>query len=234
MPEPTPDAWAHIRYAYENTDRPIEDICLEHGISSGTLRDRMRRWRWTRRRPPIPREGPPPMAAPSPQARQTAAFATLPVFAAPLTPTPTVFAAAQAVDSPPPGEGVRDDRAALPQPASTAHAEGDEASIVPRLQSAVARVLPAIEATIARLAAGPQHPRELEQAGRALSSLTRTLRELNALLSEHAGRAGTAAADYDDMPEDIDAFRIELARRIDAFVASRSEDAGDEAKLEET
>ena len=61
MPEPTSEAWAQIRYDYEHTDRPVEDICAEHGISSGTLRDRMRRWRWTRRRPPIPREGPPPV-----------------------------------------------------------------------------------------------------------------------------------------------------------------------------
>ena len=93
---------------------------------------------------------------------------------------------------------------------------------MPRLQSAVARVLPAIEATIARLAAGPHHPREMEQAGRALGALTRTLRELNALLAQHNAHAGAAV--YDDMPEDIDAFRIDLARRIDAFVASRTGD----------
>jgi len=43
--------------------------------------------------------------------------------------------------------------------------ETDEAAIVLRLPSAVARLLPAVEATIARLAAGPQHPREPEQAG---------------------------------------------------------------------
>ena len=50
MPELTPEAWAQIRTDYEHSERPIEDICAEHGISSGTLRDRMRRWRWTRRR----------------------------------------------------------------------------------------------------------------------------------------------------------------------------------------
>ena len=62
-PTPTHEAWAQIRYDYEHTERPIEDICAEHGISSGTLRDRMRRWGWTRRRPPIPRQGPPPLPA---------------------------------------------------------------------------------------------------------------------------------------------------------------------------
>jgi hypothetical protein len=68
MPTLTPDAWAQIRYAYEHTEIPIEEICAAHGISSGTLRDRMRRWRWTRRRPPIPREGPPPVVVKAPQA----------------------------------------------------------------------------------------------------------------------------------------------------------------------
>jgi hypothetical protein len=70
---------------------------------------------------------------------------------------------------------------------------------VTRLQSAVARVLPAIEATLARLGAAPMPPREMEQAARALSSLTRTLRELNGLLEQHK-----APADRDDGPEDID------------------------------
>jgi hypothetical protein len=66
----------------------------------------------------------------------------------------------------------------------------------------------------------------MEQAGRALASLTRTLRELNGLLAQHQ----LSAADGwdDDMPEDIDEFRLELARRIEAFVQSRmgEEDAG--------
>jgi hypothetical protein len=89
-----------------------------------------------------------------------------------------------------------------------------------RLQGAVARVLPAIETTLARLADGPVRPRELERAARALGSLTRTLRELTGLLSQHQSQAASTEA-YDDMPEDLDEFRNELARRIEAFVASR-------------
>ena len=262
MPEPTPEAWAHIRYEYEHTARPVEDICAEHGISSGTLRDRLRRWRWRRRRPPIPRDGPPPV----PMTQHDIAPANLWPLGPRLRgderespelirgrcepgwgdfqtrtdhPTPTVFAGAQTVDPPPPGEG--DDRAAAPQPASAANADaGGPASIVQRLQGATARVLPAIEAIIARLAAGPHRPREMEQAGRALGALTRTLRELNALLSQHNAPAGNA---YDDMPEDMDAFRDELARRIRVFVspgATRSmtrtadEAKRGEAKMQET
>jgi hypothetical protein len=82
-------------------------------------------------------------------------------------------------------------------------------------------VLPAIEATVATLAAGPTHPRELERAARALAALTRTLRELNSLLRQRQVPAADDPAADDDMPEDIDAFRLDLARRIDLFVASR-------------
>jgi hypothetical protein len=226
MPELAPDAWAQIRYPYEHSDTPVEDICLEHGISSTTLRDRMRRWHWTRRRPPIPREGPPPVVK-APQA----VFSPPPVRAAnggegsgvggawmtdkDLPPTPPAFAAAQTVDPPPPGEGDE--------------APADAAAIVPRLQSAVARVLPAIEATIARLAAGPYQPREMEQAGRALSSLTRTLRELNALLSQHQARAAAA----DDYARDIDEIRSELAQRLHALIDAEREKE-EEAKQWET
>ena len=59
------------------------------------------------------------------------------------------------------------------------------------------------------------------KTARALDALTRTLRELNALLAQHAPRA---ASEYDDMPEDIDAFRERLARRIEAFMELRRDD----------
>ncbi len=40
-------------------------------------------------------------------------------------------------------------------------------------------------------------------------------------------RQPASGPDYDDMPADIDEFRHELARRIDAFVASRPDGGGD-------
>ena len=59
----TAEDWGRIRYEYESTDRKVVEICAEHGISDGTLRDRVRRWGWKRRwSGPVPREGPPPIA----------------------------------------------------------------------------------------------------------------------------------------------------------------------------
>jgi hypothetical protein len=100
--------------------------------------------------------------------------------------------------------------------------------IVPRLQNAVGRVLLAIETVVATFPAEATHPRELERDARALAALTRTLRELNGLLSQ---RQPPAAADADDdpVPEDIDEFRLELARRIHAFVDASKDQHDDDS-----
>ncbi len=188
MTEPTPDAWAQIRHAYENTDQPLAHICAAHAVSIPTVRYRLKRWGWTRRKPFVPRHQ--PVAA---------------MELATVHPAPPAFPAASAVDLPPPGEG-----------------EDSTATTVQRLQSAVARVLPAIETIIGRLGAGNLSSDGLEKAGRALGALTRTLRELNTLLAEHNAQPDGFRCEYCDMPpEDADAFRDELARRINAFVESR-------------
>ena len=204
MPEPTPEAWALIRHAYEHTDQPLAHICDAHEITIPMLRYRMKKWDWTRRKPFVPRQGPEKVEvfSPPPVRAEIGGEESGGVFApdVPSTPTPTL-----------PLSGGGSSAAAPHLPLL---GEGEEsAAIVPRLQSAVARVLPAIEATIARLAAGAQHPREMEQAGRTLSALTRTLRELNGLLAQHR-----AEADDDDAPEDIDEFRRDLARRLQGLV----------------
>ena len=227
-PELTSEAWAQIRYDYEHTDRPVEDICAEHDISSGTLRDRMRRWGWTRRRAPIPREGPPP--APAPQIDPAAP--PLPTGQESDTVAPSLAAAPRIETAAP-------CLVAVPHLAAGGDAgtpgEPDDRAIVPRLQRAVARVLPAIETIVAKLGAEPAHPREIERAARALAALTRILRELNNLLSQRQAAAADDPA-ADDSPEDIDAFRLDLARRIDAFVASRTgeDNGGAEAAASET
>ena len=196
MPNLTPEAWAQIRADYEHTERPIEDICAGHGISSGTLRDRVRRWHWTRRRQPIPFDGPPPVPPRVVLAPQRAAVST----EADATALP-----AEGETAPTPHDVV----GAPPEPADVS-----PAVIAQRLQGAVARVLPAIETTLGRIATDANHPHELENAARALGALTRTLRELNALLGQHA-------VPEDREYESLDDFRAELARKIDAIVAQR-------------
>jgi hypothetical protein len=214
MPVLPMETWAQIRHDYEHSERAIQDICAEHGISSGTLRDRVRRWRWTRRRAPIAAEGPPPAAAP-------------PVEYAP--PSPTVAPRSATAVPSLPAAPLRETTAPARAARETAPDEDDEppeadpALIVARLRSAVARVLPAIEAILATLGAAHTPPREMERAARALSSLTRTLRELNALLSQHHASA------EEDSDEDAEAFRYELARRIEFLRLQREAKAAEDA-----
>ncbi|HEX5210465.1 MAG TPA: hypothetical protein VFW22_01860 [Pseudolabrys sp.] len=255
MTDQNADRWAQIRYDYEHTGRPVADICAEHGISANTLRDRVRRWGWTKRRAPIPHDGPPAVVA----HRHAAAADFTPFVPAQagtqehesprnegtFSPTPALpvaddgnaGAAPQAEPARPyPGPRLLGEtRSALLRGDEREHdgpliaepsapADADPATIAPRLQSAVARVLPAIEAIIARLSAQPLKPRELEQTARALGALTRTLRELNTLLAQQPLQA---AEPYDDMPEDMDAFRNALAERIRIFCETRAREIPD-------
>jgi hypothetical protein len=177
MPRLTADDWAQIRYAYEHTAQPIDEICATYAISSGTLRDRLRRWGWRRRRPPIPREGPPAFLA----VEETRASSTDDARAD--SGDGTVLSAAGPATLPVAAQG---DRAAV---SAVDDRTGNEmAAIVPALHSAVARVIPAIEQTIAQLASGEFYSDQMERTARALGALTRTLRELNALLSQQHQR----------------------------------------------
>lgn len=208
MPTLTDEAWAQMRRDYEHTDKPVQDICLEHGTTPNTLRDRVRRWGWTPRRLPIPAEGPPPLPAPRfdpPRAAAPPAAPAASVPAAEHDTAPAAPALAPALAPP-----------AAPGQAAGAPLQADPALIAQRLQGAVARVLPAIETTLANLAATTAHPREVERAARALAALTRTLRELNALLGRYP------VPDKDEI-KTLDEYRRDLARKIDAVIAARKE-----------
>lgn len=94
-------------------------------------------------------------------------------------------------------------------------------SAIERLERLVEKELTAEEAVRAQLGPLPRNAADAERTARTLSTLTQTLHALQRL------RGGKAPDldDDDDMPRDIDAFRRDLARRIDAFVASRTEPA---------
>lgn len=191
-PLPTPEAWLEIRHDYENTRRSIEDICIAHGISATTLRRRVKEWGWTMRHPPLSDQEPPAYRAP----------AQAPGLWHEGAPSPTL-----------PRESEGGSRAE-PSPHITEPTDPRPAS--ERLRDAAARVMRAIETTSARLAAGPVALRETELAARTLVSLMRTWRELNAVLGQ---QAVIAERDSDPVPEDMDEFRNELARRLEAVLA---------------
>ncbi|UZE47592.1 hypothetical protein [Rhodopseudomonas sp. P2A-2r] len=93
--------------------------------------------------------------------------------------------------------------------------------LMQRLEQAVLRELRKVERR--RSADGGVRPAEAERVARTLSTLTQTLAKVRAL--RDGGAEGDDRDHSDDMPADIDDFRRELARRIDAYVAGRT-DAG--------
>jgi hypothetical protein len=171
-----------------DTRRSIEDICLAHGTSPNTLRRRVKAWGWRMRRPPMD-QGPAALMLALPHSpSKTGVNALLPGEANGGEPSPHI---AEPPDPRPIGE---------------------------RLQAAVARVLPAIEATLARLAAGPISPREMEFAARTIGLLTRTLRELNGLLAQHKAL---------EPKMNVEELRRSLARKLEAIIAERDNPSQD-------
>jgi hypothetical protein len=115
--------------------------------------------------------------------------------------------------------------AATPDPGDTALDVPDDPAIAAlpmalRLEQAVVRELRKVERR--RNDAGGVRPAEAERVARTLSTLTQTLAKVRAL--RDGGADGDDHDRSDDMPADLDDFRRELARRIDAFVASRNDE----------
>jgi hypothetical protein len=107
-------------------------------------------------------------------------------------------------------------------PAPPQAAAADERSAVARLEALLMQEIAAEETTRAELGTLPRLRAEADGCTRRLAILTQTLKVLRDI---PAAPPPTGYPDDDDMPRDLDAFREELARRIDAFVASRPDEA---------
>lgn len=100
---------------------------------------------------------------------------------------------------------------------------------IARIEALVLKEIAELEAMRAQLHGAPHPMREAESTARTLTSLTDTLQKLQRLRLPlmAAAQQPDAASNVDTtIPENIDDIRIDLARRIDAFIASRA-DAGD-------
>jgi hypothetical protein len=191
-----PELLANGRRRYEETDDSVASIAADFGIHHFSLIRLAKREGWVR-------FARPPRALP--QAAQLLQQAEM--------------LAAQAAG-----------QAAQPDPsAASGESGGTEAnapappdlSPVDRLERAVLAELATVEAMREQLGRVPAKPSDAARTAQTLAALTSTLQTIQRL------RCGMPAPgnDYDDdMPADIDAFRRELARRIEAFVASQPDD----------
>ncbi|MEJ2626117.1 MAG: hypothetical protein P8Z80_16800 [Pseudolabrys sp.] len=230
----TEEALAEARRRYEHTDESLTSIAAGLGTSARTLQRIARPEGWERYVPP-PRDA-------TPAARLLMEARALEERASGDR-HPEVAAKRPSKDDSPCVAGAdgrssfeaRPLRDLAPQDdgeGESATAPDDTAVLLDRLTRAVVRELAAVEAMRAEMKSTPQRPRDAIATAQTLSSLTETLNKLQRM------RCGLADQDRDrnhddsdDLPSDIDARRDALARRIEAFMASRP-DADDAAGVE--
>ncbi|MFT4275920.1 MAG: hypothetical protein QM576_06135 [Rhodopseudomonas sp.] len=226
------EAIAHIRQRYEDSDDTVESIAADVGVSRYTLERFAQRQGWHLRKHRPPRDLPQTL-----QMQLDAAATLLQARAAEVGEAPSAL--------PPPAQAVAcaaeasvvTDTAAIetvaPHPAATAAPEA-VLSLALRLERAVETQLRKVEDLREDAGADPaSRAVEAERIARTLAALTQTLFKVRQLRDPE--RALSAADD--EMPADADGFRLELARRIEAFVRGgtdrelsardRAADAGD-------
>jgi len=215
--EYTPELLENTRYRFEETDETSTSIAAELGVHRNTLRLLVLRMGWERCVPP----------------RDLSAAAKLLVQAKLLK----VAEPPQRDERTPPALRGAEEQASgsvqFAKESGQRMAAGDNVTPVPpaeqplppleetieQMHRAVRDELAAVQATRSALGREPQSPIDAERTARTLASLTDTLQKLRRM---QCAMTQTGPHDDDDWPVDADEYRRDLARRIDAFVASRT------------
>lgn len=196
----TPRMTEHIRHRYEEAGDSPEVISRSVGVAKATIQRLVRERGWTRAE-----QGPRDLSRAEQLAAQVGALAKGPPDLSP----PFAAQTEGGEKAVPLVEGGEDE----PPPVDI----GREIERLLRLVSDEIGVYENLRATLKN---EPQPQREALKTAHNIASLTSTLDELHRM---RAANSEPLRYDDDDFPADIDAFRDELARRIDAFVASRTE-----------
>lgn len=220
-----PELQAHARRLYEETDQPVTHIALDCGVDESVIRRMGQREGWVRY--VAPPRGLPPVATllAEVEALETSAREDRHPEVC-IDRHPEVLAE---------GEPRRiDARAVALRGAQMRAPQGDGDGMerdagITRFIAVVMAHLDTFEDTRRN---GRLVPKQHLANARAISILTEAFNKLQRLRADLSGPThDTHASPYDDMPADPDAFRDELARRIEAFLASRPDegDAGSTA-----
>jgi hypothetical protein len=208
----TPEFMASLKHDVEGTGLSLQAIATKHGISKRTLHRMIDRGGWRKRSERLH-----DLPAAARLLGEATALLTESAKGEDKREPPTA-------DPSPPfaarmGDG--EDQGCEISRSSPPLAPGSTPSAIERLERLVEKELTAEEAVRAQLGPLPRNAADAERTARTLSTLTQTLHALQRL------RGGLAAETQhdDDIPRDINEFRRELARRIEAFVASRTDGA---------
>ena len=218
---------ATLRQRYEHTDQPMYSIAAEFDIGTRTLQRLVNSEGWSKRseRP----RGLPVAVRLLEEARALGAKHNASDTAdggvgwakrsAPANASPQSDAS--------PDEGCVGTAPAAPLPTLQA-----EPSAIDRLE---ALVVEQIEAARTQVTGKRRAATASDRIAHRLATLTQALRTLHGMRAgnfPHSDFSEQETLPDDDMPSDIDEFRRDLARRIDAFVASRTDaaDAGSDSE----
>jgi hypothetical protein len=200
---------AAARRLYDEEASSLDDVAALLGIARTTLKARIKEWDWPARRAAgaqsfgearaAGKRGGKPHASPR---RPQAASTPQPKRPRPRT-HPQVDVQAQG----------REPNVATEKTQATPEA------LAQRIQRVVERQLAAIDRVLGAI--GASDSAEAERSARTLASLARALKEVMRLTAPEEARD---ADDDDPMPRDLDDFRRELARRLEALAAG-GEDA---------
>ena len=236
----TPALLANVRRRYEHTDEILSTMAADLGCCKTTLRGIAKREGWVRYRAP-PRDLLP--AARLLERAEALAVSTLPPRSGGEGRPPELAWQAEAD-----GVGGVESKLAPPTPdpsppfaARTGGGEGEAAAcaipvITPEqlrtaiaaLHADVSKELVDFKAFRAGLDPASFGLLERERVARTLAGLSATLHKLQVMRANaeagHATAINESDFAYDDMPADLDEFRRELARRIDALLAEPPDD----------
>ncbi|MEZ5785270.1 MAG: hypothetical protein R3D62_02005 [Xanthobacteraceae bacterium] len=206
----TPEAIANARRLYEETQAPLDEVAAALGTTRNTLAARIVEWGWAPR--PIAKAGLPARTKSTRTARSSKAKRAKSTRIIPRREKRKREKARPESLGPVAASRARRGREAV----------GDDALAV-RVQRVVERELDAIDQILGAI--GAADAAEAERSARTLASLARALKEVMRL----AAPDEPADADDDDpVPRDLDDFRRELARRLEALAGGgAAQTAGD-------
>jgi len=199
--EYTPELLENARQRFEETDELAPSIAADMGIHPRTLSRLAIRQGWKRRRQP----------------RDLSSAARLLMEAERLEAAKSLQSAKQTVPAQCDTADTDGGAALVPSGEPTSSFVGED---VARIRRAALKELSSVETMRAARKGEPQSPIDAERTARTLASLTATLQKIYRM--ECAAPQTQAGSNDDDWPVDTDEFRNELARRINAFVASRT------------
>jgi hypothetical protein len=215
----TDELLADARRRYEQTAEAKSAIGADLGIAPSTFDKLATRLRWTRFTPPARGLDAAAKLAATAQAFTKAIAASECVTAAAARDdddaAPEAAPLSSTVAPPPIG----------PQPGAAGGYDDmamDSAALIAWLRREIQAQIGIVKQLREQERAEPLTDEAAIRLARILSSLADALTKLD----RHTAGAPHAVAEPDDLPENIDEFRIDLARRIEAFVASRRH-AGD-------